>query len=424
MNLIIDENINPWINSLEDIDQQKYLNNLLNIGYMISTQVTIKPNNEYTETILNLHNKNNEQCINTGLKHVEKTIKEMSERMSSIETRTTSTVENSNQKMLDIVEKFTGKTKTSSSRGAIGENFIETELEKTFLNDTIVRSSGDAHEADFKLISTDSENIIFEIKTYTSVVATKEIDKFKQDMIRTNYRFGIFVSFNSKVTGKKNMEIEQFNDGMYILYISNTGFDMEFIALGVNIFKRISNLFKDNLSAIPRNLVKDKINNIIQSINKLPDVLSYLTKAKSVLISEGQNIRYSLDSIHSEFLKTEVMVKQVIDEIRKEVDYKISCLEAIDGGAIKDIEILLEHVDSKKQTQVRTILEQHLLHNYIIEYDTDGFNIKKNAIDNIISRLTTKSKIKLHITSMNIDFDMSKKCISSLETYFDILEKI
>ena len=71
------------------------------------------------------------------------------------------------------------------------------------------------------------------------------------------------------------------------------------------------------------------------------------------MVEEEINIRKALDNIHSEFLKTEVNLKSVIDEIRKEINDKISILEDIDTEDILDIEELIENIESKKKDQIR-----------------------------------------------------------------------
>ena len=77
----------------------------------------------------------------------------------------------------------------------------------------------------------------------------------------------------------------------------------------------------------------------------------------------------------------------------------------------------------KKKEHLRIILTQLLLHNLSIESEGNGYNIRIENSKQIISKLTAKGKIKLNIISKNIEFDLSKKDLSSLDTYFAIIEK-
>ena len=62
--LKLDKDINPWLEDISNtIDKTLYLNNLLNIGFTVSTQLNLNTNNHHTEKILDLHNKNNKQCM-------------------------------------------------------------------------------------------------------------------------------------------------------------------------------------------------------------------------------------------------------------------------------------------------------------------------------------------------------------------------
>ena len=77
-----------------------------------------------------------------------------------------------------------------------------------------------------------------------------------------------------------------------------------------------------------------------------------------------------------------------------------------------------------KKDHLRIILTQLLIHNLSIESEGNGYNIRRANGKEIISKLTGRGKIKLNIISKNIEFDLSKKDLSSLDTYFAIIEKI
>ena len=425
MHLELDLKLNPWIGNLQsDIDINQHLNKLLNIGYNVMSQITLTQNSEQTNKFIELYSKHNEQAIDNLCSHVVQNTSSINERISEIERKTSKTIDTNHEKMIELVEKMTGKMKTSASRGDIGENFIQEGLEIYFPNDEVIRTSGAAHESDIQLISEDSANIIIESKNYTSVVQTKEIEKFKKDMIRTNMPFGIFISFSSKVIGKKNMEIEQFNDNMCILYLIDIGFSIDLIVLGINVMKRISKLICNSKSVIPRSVLNDKINSVVEIISKLPEILSLMSKAKATLLIEQANIKKSLDTIHSEYITTEAYIKNLIDKVQEEIDYTLSFFQEIDKETREDIEELLEIVDDKKKDHLRIILTQLLIHNLSIESEGNGYNIRRANGKEIISKLTGRGKIKLNIISKNIEFDLSKKDLSSLDTYFAIIEKI
>lgn len=425
MHLNLDIKLNSWIENLpNDIDITQHLNKLLNIGHSVMNQITLTQNSDQSSKLIDIYNKHNEKTIDNLCSHVIQNTTSINERITEIERKTTKTIDTNHDRMIELVEKMTGKIKTSVSRGDIGENFIQEGLEIYFPNDAVVRTSGAAHESDIQLISEDSDNIIIESKNYTSPVQTKEIEKFKKDMIRTNIPFGIFISFSSKVIGKKNMEIEQFNDNMCILYLVDIGFSIDLIVLGINVMKRISKLICNSKSLIPRALLNDKISSVIDIISKLPEILALMSKTKATLLTEEVNIRKSLDNIHCEYITTESYIKNLIDKVQEKIYYSLSFLQEIDRETKEDIEELLEIVDEKKKEHIRIILTQLVIHNLSIEPEGTSFNIRKKDRKQIISKLNIKGKIKLSIVSKNIEFDLSKKDISALDTYLAIIEKI
>ena len=108
-------------------------------------------------------------------------------------------------------------------------------------------------------------------------------------MIRTNIRYGIFFSFNSRITGRKNMDIEQFNN-KYILYISNIGFNADWVVLATRMMKSIAKFDTGDKSCFSKEMVKDKIQAVIGALTRLNDLASCLTKTKATLIEQEGNI--------------------------------------------------------------------------------------------------------------------------------------
>tara|TARA_B100000575_G_C23136374_1_gene660266 strand:+ start:425 stop:1708 length:1284 start_codon:yes stop_codon:yes gene_type:complete len=424
--LEIDDQMNPWVKELDTTNQSQYLNTLLNIGHTVATQITLRSSNEYTEKLLELQQEKSEGCMNSTVDAIREMMSSISSRMDSIEQRTSHTVASSQDKMLQLVESFTGKTKTSSTRGDMAENCIEEILETEFPNETIYRSSGVAHEADIQLHSQDSPAIIFESKNYTTIVQKKEIDKFKADMIRTNIRYGIFFSFNSRITGRKNMDIEQFNN-KYILYISNIGFNADWVVLATRMMKSIAKLDTGDKSCFSKEMVKDKIQAVIGALTRLNDLASCLTKTKATLIEQEGNIRESLDAIHTAYICNEAEMNRVMKDIRQEINYVLDNVNELDKEAEENIDILLENIEDKKQDHMRAIFTQIVLHNYRITKDKDNtvFYVSNKHNDTILSKISVKGKIKLSIPNIGLDMDCTKKnSLSNLETYFQILSKL
>jgi len=82
----------------------------------------------------------------------------------------------------------------SSKKGKLGESLAMNSLKKKYPDWKIENTTGTAHESDLFAYSDNYGKILYEIKTYSSNVPSKEIQKFKDDMTTTNSKYGIFVS--------------------------------------------------------------------------------------------------------------------------------------------------------------------------------------------------------------------------------------
>ena len=426
MNLEIDKQINPWAYKLEVDDEYNYLNKILSIGYLVvsNAQLATK-NNDGSLKLIESFQKNNEQCLNNSVELIRSLITHAMNRIDGIEQRSHEQFQSNQERIMDMVETFTGKTKTSQSKGAIAENFIEDTLIKEFPNDTVDRCSGTAHEADMQLLSTEHPKIIIESKNYTSVVQSKEIDKLKKDMETTNIKFGLFISLNSKITGKKHMEIERFDDKL-IMYISNIGFNRDFIIMSVKTMIQISKIVNQQETSISKELIADKISNVIMGLQKLSDISSSLSRTRSALQEEEFNIRNSLDNIHAAYINNEADIKRIINQIEKEINTELCTISDINYECSNNIEKIVSDVDEKKQPLVRNIVTQLIANGYTLDLnEEDGlYDILKNKTQQLVSKFNIKQS-RLTIPNLRCQFDFRRKNdISNLDSFFQILEKL
>jgi hypothetical protein len=427
MQVNIDEGINPWIKGLNIKNKEEYINNLLHLGYMVSTNLQVTTNNDYTEKLLNLQQEKNQECMSNTIYQIQNSLQHLGNKMDQIEQRSNDNSEKAHNRLIGMVEDFTCKSKTSVLKGDIAENYIEDICNTYFPTIIVERTSGTAHAADLQLYSTDCPDIIIESKNYSHPVPKGEIDKLKDDMTRTNIKYAIFISFTSRVTAKKHMELEQC-DGKYILYLSDIGFNKDFIAMGVNMITSVAKITNTNKPGIKREFIQDRVNQVIISLNKLSEISSSFTKTRATLISEEATIKNSLDNIHMCYINNEAHIKRIVDEINEEIHYKLVDIKSIEYEKCHNIEEIISDLDEKKQPTVRNILTELYTNNYKArksEINPNIFDIYKAQTGKIISKLNTKSKIKLSITDTGIEFDLTKKnSIRHLDSYFQIVKKL
>ncbi len=426
MKLEIDLKINPWASNITMPNKEHYLNNLLHMGYIASTSISVTSNNSYTEKVMTLQQEKNETCINHAVSKVDNLCFNVSNELNDIKESNKKNIEQVQSKFVDIIEEFTGKTKTSVSRGDIAENYLEEICDTSFPDITVDRSSGKAHEADIQLKCPNNPTIIIESKNYTSVVPTKEIIKLKEDMERTNIDYAIFFSFNSRITGKKNMEIEE-DDGKTILYISDMGFSTQFIVLAIKCIISISKIKRSQKSVITKEIVQDKISQIILNLSKLTEIAACLSKTRTALVIEENVIKNSLDNIHMHYITNECHIKKIINDIEREINFKLADISNIKYEETDNIESLISDIDQKKQPMMRNVFVEIYSNNYKVaksEMNSFSFNVYNN-LGKIVSKINIKTKIKLSIPTMSCEFEINKKnSIRILDSYFKMLEKI
>jgi len=118
-------------------------------------------------------------------------------------------------------------TKTFSSskeKGSLGEILMESFLKKAFDCDITVVSK-EAQTADIRMMRGPELEYFWEVKNYTRMVTTEEVEKFRRDMrLHPNIKGGCLVSLRQGIVGKSrggDIDIEFLEDGRFILFLSN-----------------------------------------------------------------------------------------------------------------------------------------------------------------------------------------------------------
>ncbi len=426
MILNINEQVNPWISSIDVENNQEYLNNLLNIGYNISKSVKLEDTNQNIMKYLNDQDVKNGNVINTIDQRIESindlqknSLDSFDHKIQLLEHRNMVALENQNERFITLIENISGKSKTSSIKGRIAENFLENVIKDLFPSYSLDVTAQTGHEADMVLYK-DSLKILIESKNYSNVVPTKEITKFKLDLKRMNIKHGLFVSFSSKITGKQNIEIEHYDDTV-ILYLSCIEFDREIINMALTLLIYLSKLTNDK-QFISGPLLSEKANEILLIVNDLNKLYTTLSKNKYTLLEEKKKISTSLDNIHTAYIENEVVMKNIIDEIQNKIHIKIS---EINNNSVNLEELNPEeYLDDSCIELGNKILTKIVLSGYQISSNSvNNIDISKNNI--IVTKASfTKTKCKLHILPKNCKFEITKTCLSCLDSCLLIMENL
>lgn len=113
---------------------------------------------------------------------------------------------------------------SSKEKGSLGETIVEAMLKKAFDCDVSVVSK-DAQTADIRMTRGPDCEIFWEVKNYTRMVSTEEVEKFRRDLrLHPGVRGGCLVSLRTGIVGRSrggDIDIEFLEDGRFVLFLSN-----------------------------------------------------------------------------------------------------------------------------------------------------------------------------------------------------------
>ena len=117
------------------------------------------------------------------------------------------------------------KTFTSSKeKGSVGEILVEQFIKKAFDCDVTIISK-EANTADIRMTKGPGQEYLWEVKNYTRMVSTEEVEKFRRDLrLHPEIRSGIMVSLRTGIVGHSrggDIDIEFLEDGRAIVFLSN-----------------------------------------------------------------------------------------------------------------------------------------------------------------------------------------------------------
>ena len=125
---------------------------------------------------------------------------------------------NENKSLKERVESKITIQQNSTKKGKEGEEHFE-QIVKQKMGWNLIYQGDKGHAADYQM-NLYSINIRFEVKNYTDVVKTKEVEKLRVDLREhPETDVGVFVSLNTGITGLSGISLEWTPTNQLILYI-------------------------------------------------------------------------------------------------------------------------------------------------------------------------------------------------------------
>jgi hypothetical protein len=401
MNFKIDYIINEW--AKDKLLDNERINKLIKIGYFIEKEFNFEINplkNEFS-LIKNDINKYNDSLVD----------------------------------LKSTIDNLRGITKTSSSKGKLMENFIEDVIKENFEDDTLEIVSKIGHESDMHLHFNNNNNIsiLIEVKAYTDVVPSKEIDKFYKDMDRIGYKGGIFISVSSGIVGFKRFDIRKTNNNIMI-FLPSVGINPTAIIWSILFLKQYLEFdyknLEDNTAAA---LYDNFINNITHIYYEFENEYNNISKLRyDIKMSKGK-IDDVLDGIYRQTLDLEIRMKSILESSKSKIWsnllelYNINNENEIDKTSLDEyLEIIRDKNDKNLESwiNIKDILNKY---NLIIHKEPNKtideskiYFIYNNTHINIFKIKKFKEKLECIFTNPNITLEPKDFGLNILNSILEI----
>lgn len=327
-------------------------------------------------------------------------------------------IDNKFEELNKILSKLFGISNSSSKKGEISEQLIYNMIEEKYPNYSYDVKRHIPHHADGELISPTGMKCLVEIKNYTSTVHKDEIDKFKYDLKFTNNNLGIFISLQTGIAGRKNIDYETYKDGekdYHIIYIAKIMNESMKLDCGILLLENIHKIIKkDNID-----LKIDQIKHLIyQNFNELEILINKTDSLRNEYDQMEKNVKNNLDGFYNHLRNYEIEIKQKMQKIwtnlfvnlkdidKNYIDMKTNILVNI-GKKDKCYLIMSRLFDFFNKIKINIIQEDNVIY------------LNKNG-NNVGTIKKMKDKVQINIDERNI-FIVFKYNDNNLDTNIEFL---
>lgn len=299
----------------------------------------------------------------------------------------------------------------SAKKGELAENILEELIIKKYPMYQYISKAKTPHCGDGWLIVND-KTIMMESKNYTSSISKDEVIKMQNDMITNNIRYGIFVSWQSKVQTFKDLDFIVFENNKYNYYIfliSNLNEYLPLIDIAIQFMSKFTIQNENNISAYQYcETIKDDISELINIVNINKNLIdNYWSLSK--------NINEELFNFEKKLRNYNINIDKIIDNIVNKINNKV--INKINYSNLKIFN--LYNKNTKLKENLHKIINIFInINNIKIIENEDFLLIQKDNID-IATIKINKTKIIININDITININDK----TTQNTYL-LLEKI
>ena len=278
----------------------------------------------------------------------------------------------------NTLERLIGIGNGSSKKGEVAEYILASIIQTRYGDIKYTDTSQISHSGDacIKFDGCDT-NIMLESKNYNSKVNKDEIEKMKNDMIGTNIKWGIFISWNSNIVEKKEFDIEFFhNKGntFHIIYISNLSNDIDRLDLAIQLVRKLIIFNSDKEIFWVQNAIEDDLTQLNTIISKNYQLRLWFEEMNTAIYNSSNKF---YTKMRDYMFEMEQMIKIIVERIKNTTNQSIN----ID---INSYNLYLEkYHDNKKIFPVLSAMLDIFKEHNIIVNDMDNMIYQENNIGTI-----------------------------------------
>ena len=320
------------------------------------------------------------------------------------------------------LHKLIGISSNSTKKGGFAEGILENTFRNRYGDIRFEQTASTAHSADAWLHLPNEEIIMLESKNYTNTVAKKELDKFENDMITHNIRWGIMISFNSAISGMRELDYHVFthNKQTFVIFIisniQNVDDFHRLLDLGLQLLRRHIQLDKEDIK------LDFVVSDITSALNELQKLIAKNNILRDTFYTMERDIHKSINEYYSILRNFQYEIEASISNIVKKIDNikedtKLEVIQTLNnsGNSNKEISHILSRV-------IDVCISKELL----INKDVDGSSTKLIIQDakssnqiGFIKIQTKKIVVMLIDSDIEIAFSIGKE--KSVVKNLDIL---
>jgi hypothetical protein len=320
------------------------------------------------------------------------------------------------------LHKLIGISSNSIKKGCFAEGIIEHTFKNRYGDIRFEQTASTSHSADAWLHLPDEEIIMLESKNYTNTVAKKELDKFENDMIAHNIRWGIMISFNSGISGMRELDYHVFthNKQTFVMFIisniQNVDDFHRLLDLGLQLLRRHIQLDKEDIK------LDFVVSDITSALNELQKLIAKNNILRDAFYTMEREIHKSINEYYGILRNFQYEIETSISNIVKKIDNvkedtKTTVINTMNNSGNQNKEI--SHILSR-------VMDVCTGKGLTINKDTEGSSTKLLLHDgktsNLIGLIKIQAKkviVALNESDIEIAFSLGKE--KSVVKNLDIL---